>query len=46
MVNKPIRFEADEKKSLDQWAVTIMMPILEVISFVTLELERQLSELN
>ncbi len=46
MVNKPINFDVDEKKSLDQWAVTIMMPILEVISFVTLDLERQLSELN
>jgi len=46
MANKTIQFIDDERKSLDDWAVTIFMPILEAISFVTLELERQLQELD
>jgi len=46
MATKPIRFDVAERKSLDEWAITIFMPILEAISFVTLELERQLQELD
>jgi len=35
-----------EKKSLDQWAVTVFMPILEAISFLTLNLERLLEDID
>ncbi len=46
MDNKPVQFEEREKKSVDQWAITIYMPILEAISFVMSELERQLEAIN
>ena len=46
MASKNFLANFPEKKSLEEWVIKITMPILEAISFVTLELERQLQELN
>ncbi len=38
--------DGDKKQSLSAWVSEIMMPVLETISFVTMELELQLHEIN
>ena len=46
METKPFDFHIAEKKSLDEWAVTVLMPVLEAILTITGELEKQLQELE
>jgi len=35
-----------EKKSLDDWAIIVFMPILEAISFIVLKMEAALTALD
>ncbi|KKK76549.1 hypothetical protein LCGC14_2862500 [marine sediment metagenome] len=46
MDNNILDIDGDKNQSLSAWVNEIMMPVLETISFVTMELELQLHEIN
>jgi len=46
METNSLNLSKGKKQSLEAWVIEILMPVLEAISFITLDLERQLQELE